>query len=238
MSMSRKIAIQLFLVLFVASVLMVPTVAGAPISSRTLPTSVNVGAPFTVSMTVADYGSFGLVVETIPDGFIYVESSLGVTQAEDTGNTVRFSLMGESGFDYTLIASSNENAYTFSGIIKDEDQNEFTIGGDTSVILVKETVEQVIDPTPDEQTSTPNVQTTQIESESVDSETIDEIPDEPTKSETSVDDVTNESSKSVKTTPSTESTEDIPATESTPFIATFGIILIGIIATLVHKLKK
>ena len=236
--MNRKRTIPLLLVLFVAAVLIVPTVAGTPISSRTLPASANVGAPITVSIAVSDYGPFGLVVETIPDGFIYVESSLGVTQAEDTGNTVRFSLMGESGFDYTLIASSNENTYTFSGIIKDEDQNEFTIGGDTSIILVAETVEPVNDPTPDDQTSTPNVPVTQVDSEPVDSETIDEIPDEPSESETSVDDVTIESSKSVKTTPSTESTEDIPATESTPFIATFGIIMIGVIATLVHKLKK
>ncbi|MDF1534440.1 MAG: hypothetical protein P1P69_08080 [Methanosarcinaceae archaeon] len=236
--MNRKITIQLFLVLFVASVLILPTVAGAATSSRTLPTSVNVGAPITVSIDVADYGSFGLVVETIPDGFMYIESSLDVTQAEDTGNTIRFSLMGETSFDYTLIAPDNENTYTFSGIIKDENQNEFTIGGDTSVILMKETVEQVNDPTPDEQTSTPDIQTTQIDSESVDPETIDEIPDESAENETSVDDVTIESSKSVKTTPSTESTEDIPATESTPFITTFEIIIIGIIATFVHKLKN
>lgn len=235
--MSRKRTIPLFLVLFVVSVLILPTTAGAVTSSRTLPASVNVGAPFTVSIAVADYGSFGLVFETIPDGFIYVESSLGTTQAEDIGNTVRFSLMGESSFDYTLIASSNENTYTFSGIIKDEDQNEFTIGGDTSIILVAETVEQVNDPISDEQTSTPEVQTTQIDSESVDSETIDEIPDEPVESETSVDDVSDESSKSVKTTPSTEPTEEIPASEATPFITTFGIIVIGVIATLAHKRK-
>lgn len=235
--MSGKITIQLFFVLFVASVLILPTAAGAPTSSRTLPTPVNVGAPFTVSIDVADYGLFGLVVETIPDGFIYVESSLDVTQAEETGNTVRFSLMGESSFDYTLIASSNENTYTFSGIIKDEYENEFTIGGDTSIILVAEAVEQVNDPTPDEQTSTPNVQTTQVESESVESETIDEILDESVENETSVDDVTIESPKSVKATTSTES-EEIPASEATPFITTFGVIVIGIIATFVHKMKK
>ena len=233
--MSRKITIQLLLVLFITSVLILPTAAGAAISSRTLPTSVNVGMPFTVSITISDYGSLGIVVETIPDGFIYVESSLDVAQAEDAGNTVRFSLMGESNFDYTLIASSYEDSYTFSGIIKDENLNEFTVGGDTSIILVEETVEPANDPTPDEQTSTPNVQTTQIESESVDLETIDEIPDESVENETSVDDVTIESSKSVKTI---ESTEDIPVSKATPFITTFGMIVIGIIATLVHKIKK
>ena len=235
--MSRKITIPLFLVLFITSVLILPTVAGAATSSRTLPTSVNVDAPFTVNIDVADYGSFGSVVETIPDGFIYVESSLDVTQAEDTGNTIRFSLMGESSFDYTLIAPDNENTYTFSGIVKDENLNEFTIGGDTSVILMEETVEPINDPTPDEQTSSPNVPATQMDSEPIEPETIDENPDEPAESETSVDDASDESPKSVKTTPSTESTEEIPASEATPFITTFGIIMIGIIATLVHKLK-
>ncbi|MBW6470937.1 MAG: hypothetical protein K0A90_06925 [Methanosarcinaceae archaeon] len=164
--MSKKITIKLFVVLFVALVLILPTAAGAPTTSRTLPASVNMGAPFTVTITVSDYGSFGMVVETIPDGFIYVESSLGVTQAEDIGNTVRFTLLGESSFDYTLIAPSNENSYTFSGIIKDDNENEFTIGGDTS-ILVGETAEPANDPTPDEQKSTPSVTTTQVKSESV-----------------------------------------------------------------------
>ena len=234
--MNRKRTIPLFLVLFIVSVLILPTVAGAPTTSRTLPTSVNVNSEIIVSIAVSDYGSVGQVVETIPDGFMYIESSLGTTQAEDTGNTIRFNLMGESNFDYTLIASSNENTYTFSGIIKDEDQNEFTIGGDTS-ILVEKTAEQVNDPTPDEQTSSPNVPATQIDSEPIEPETIDENLDEPAESETSVDDVNDESSKSVKTTPSTESTEEIPASEATPFITTFGIIVIGIIATLVHKMK-
>lgn len=236
--MSKKNTIQVFLVLFVASIMMLPTATATedPTSSRTMPTSVNVGAELIINITVADYGSFGSVVETIPNGFTYVTSSLGVQQAEDDGNTVTFTLLGETSFDYIVIAPSNSGTYTFSGIIKDDDANEFTIGGDTSIILVN--VEQGTDPTPDEQTSTTNMPTTPIDSESVDSETIDEIPDESVESETSVNDVTNESSKSVKTTPPTESTEEIPAPESTPFIATFGIIVIGVIATLVHKLKK
>ncbi|MBW6470938.1 MAG: hypothetical protein K0A90_06930 [Methanosarcinaceae archaeon] len=53
-----------------------------------------------------------------------------------------------------------------------------------------------------------------------------------------MDNVTVKSSKTVKTTPSTETAEDIPATESTPFITTFGVILIGVIATLIHKIQK
>ncbi len=235
--MSRKITIPLFLVLFIALVMILPTAAGAVTSSRTMPASVNVNTPITVSIAVSDYGSAGTVIETIPDGFIYIDSTIDTSQVAASVNTVTFTLFGETIFDYTIIASSNAGTYAFDGIIKDFDKNEFTIGGDTSIILVEETVEPVNDPTPDEQTTTPNVPTTQLDSEPVHPETIDEIPDEPDESETSVDDVNDESSKSVKTTPSTESTEEIPASEATPFITTFGMIVIGVIATLVHKMK-
>jgi len=244
--MSRKRTIPLFLVLFIASVLMIPTAAADASSSRTLPASANVGAPITVNIVANDYGTIGSVVETIPNGFTYVSSTLSDSQVVvETDNVIRFNLMGEPGFDYTVTASSSENTYAFSGIIKDDYLDEFSVGGDTSIILLAETVEEVNDPTPDEQTSDPitneqvsdpEVQTTQ--SPSVDPDVVDEDQKESTANDNPVDDTSTESSKSVKTTPSTESTEDIPATESTPFIATFGIIMIGVIATLVHKLKK
>jgi hypothetical protein len=228
MSRNRKITIQLFFVLFVASILMVPTIAGAATSSRTMPTSVDVNSEVIVSVAVSDYGLFGKVVETIPYGFTYVISTLDIEQVIDGGNTITFGLMGESTFEYTIIAPTTAGSYAISGIVKDENGDEFTIGGGTSII-VGETAEQTNDSTPDEQTSTPSVPAKQTYSEPIEPETIDEIPDEP--------DVNDESSKSVKTTPSTESTEEIPASEATPFITTFGMIVIGVIATLVHKIK-
>jgi hypothetical protein len=240
--LSRKITIKLLLILFVASILILPTATGAPTTSRTMPTLVNVGAPFTVSISVSDYGSFGQVVETIPSGFIYVESSLGVTQTEDAGNTLKFTLMGESSFYYTLIAPNHENSYTFCGIIIDGDSNEFTIGGDTS-IMVGETTEPTNDPSPDEQTTNGESDLVKPETisenpdEAVESE-ISENPDEAVESEDPMDDTNTESSMSVKTDTSTESTEDIPESEATPFITSFGVIVIGIIASLVYKLKK
>ena len=233
--MSRKRTIPLFLVLFIASVLILPTVAGAVTSSRTLPASANVGAPITVSITVADYGTFGGIAETIPNGFTYDDSTLSESQIIEEGNLVKFILYGETNFEYTVTASSTEGTYLFSGILKDEENSEFSVGGDTSIILLAETVEEVNDPITNEQVSDPEVQTTQ--SPSIDPDVVDEDQKESTESETSVDDVTDESSKSVKTTPSTESIEDIPASEATPFITTFGIIVIGVIATLAHKLK-
>jgi hypothetical protein len=55
MSRNRKITIQLFFVLFVASILMVPTIAGAATSSRTMPTSVDVNSEVIVSVAVSGY---------------------------------------------------------------------------------------------------------------------------------------------------------------------------------------
>jgi hypothetical protein len=64
--MNRKRTIPVLLVLFIATVLMLPTAVGAASSSRTMPASVEPGAQFTVNMAVADYGSIGSVVETLP----------------------------------------------------------------------------------------------------------------------------------------------------------------------------
>ena len=120
--MNGQRTILLLVVLFVATVLMLPTIAGAATSTRTLPASVASGADFTVSISAADYGAIGSVVETIPAGFTYVGSTLDdALQVTVNGNTVSFNLLGESSFDYTVTASDTDGTYTFSGIIKDSD---------------------------------------------------------------------------------------------------------------------
>ena len=52
--MSGKRTVLLFAMLFVTSVLILSTAAGAATSTRSLPDSVNVGDFFTVSITGAD----------------------------------------------------------------------------------------------------------------------------------------------------------------------------------------
>lgn len=90
------------------------------------------------------------------------------------------------------------------------------LGEDTSMLLVSEDVGQ--DSVPDGSTIVPEVQTTQTES--IKPETVDEIQEESTESETPVGNMTTESSKSVKTALSTESTGEVPESEATPFITT------------------
>jgi len=109
--------------------------AQIPTATRTLPDSVKTGETFSVTMAVADYGTFGQVVETLPDGFSYVDSSLPADSIEVNGKTVKFTLLGETSFTYNVTASSTEGTYTFTGILKDEDKNEYQVGGDKVTVV-------------------------------------------------------------------------------------------------------
>ncbi len=141
--MKRIKMIPLLVVLFIATVLMLPMAAGAATSDRTLPISVDSGASFTVSMTADDYGFAGSVVETLPDGFTYVDSTIPASQVTTGVNTVTFTLFGDKSFDYTVIASSIEDTYAFSGTIMDFNLSVSTIGGDTSIVVETEPVDSV-----------------------------------------------------------------------------------------------
>ena len=91
------------------------------------------GSEFRVTIAARDYGPFGQVVETLPPGFTYVSSSLGATEVEAEGQTVRFSLFGVSSFFYRVSASTTEGDYVFSGLIANSDRETRTISGNTQV---------------------------------------------------------------------------------------------------------
>ena len=103
---------------------------------RTLPASVERGEQFTVSMDLSDYGTTGSVVETIPESFTYVNSTLDASNVTVVNDTVTFTLWGETNFEYDVTASNTEGTYTFSGMLTDESANEVVVGGDTSIDVV------------------------------------------------------------------------------------------------------
>jgi len=110
---------------------------GATSATRTLPaTAVDAGADFDVGIVASGCGGMGEVEETLPAGFDYVSTTstdVGVTEED---SVVRFSFIGDGvTFDYTVQASTTEGSYTFSGVVKDDDLNEYTIGGDTSITV-------------------------------------------------------------------------------------------------------
>nr|CBH39665.1 hypothetical membrane protein [uncultured archaeon] len=110
-----------------------------PTATRTLPEElVSVGEVFTIELETSHYGYFGKVVETLPDGFVYEDSTLNPESIEVEDETVVFSLEGEPSFTYTVTAPDTEGTYTFEGILIDEEKDEYDIRGDTEIVVGEE----------------------------------------------------------------------------------------------------
>ena len=89
------------------------------------------GGELRVTITASNYGPFGQVVETLPDGFAFVSATLLDNQIAEEGQTVRFNLFGDTRFTYVVTVPSAEGQYTFSGVIRNVDREERTIAGHT-----------------------------------------------------------------------------------------------------------
>lgn len=142
--------IGIALLLFTAVLTMTPEIAnaGSATATRTLPAEpVPAGDFFTVTIEVSDYDVIGQVAETLPEGFIYLASTLGPGTVVHYGptNTVKFQLLGETSFTYTVIAPDSEGTYTFSGILKDIGKKEYKVSGDMEIVVKK--AEEKVEPT-------------------------------------------------------------------------------------------
>ena len=121
------------------AVLAAPVLASPATATRTLPASVASGAGFNVAIEASGCGIFGQVAETLPDGFTYLSctpSDIGVRQA---GNTVRFTFFGDSAsFTYRVKAPNvaTTTTYTFHGVVKDENRDEYPIEDDDITVTV------------------------------------------------------------------------------------------------------
>ena len=125
-------------------------------ATRTLPAEpVPAGTKFDVEIKVSDYDTPGSVIETLPDGFLYISSSLPPKQrkeitdeeAKKAGTRVyKFVLLGELSFNYTvkLYSDLEEGTYTFSGKFEDI-AGEYTVGGDMEIEV--EEAEEEMEPT-------------------------------------------------------------------------------------------
>lgn len=109
------------IVLIVMSLLLaISAVAATPSTSseRLLPASVNTGEVFNVTINVSDYGSFGMVNETIPAGFDFIglvsEDNISVNENDPYYSFYFFSL---DEFTYTLKAPSTAGTYSFDGYL-------------------------------------------------------------------------------------------------------------------------
>ena len=121
----------------VASATTAATPPGSASAARSFSAaSVAPGGQVTVTITAANYGTFGRVTETLPEGFTYLSSSLPDFQVtEANARTVRFNLLENASFTYAVTASSVEDSYSFSGTLTDTDMNEHVVGGAATVTV-------------------------------------------------------------------------------------------------------
>jgi len=104
------------------------------IAVRYLPSEcVDPNTEFTVTISASNYGTMAEVSETLCDGWTYTGSSLDPVQVSEDGNTVKFYLLGEQTFTYTVQAPSTDECCTISGTLKDENLNTVQTIGDTEV---------------------------------------------------------------------------------------------------------
>ena len=88
-----------------------------------------------MTIQVADYGGIGRVTETLPVGFAYVSSTHDLAGVNVNGQEVRFTLQGDSSVAYTVTASRTAGSHSFSGMLRDSDLANHTVGGATRVTV-------------------------------------------------------------------------------------------------------
>ena len=115
-----------------------PVGGGASASRSFDMANVGTGDPIMVTIAASNYGRAGGVTETLPDGFMYVSSSLPDSQVLHTGQTVRFTLQGDDSFTYTVTASEMAGPHSFSGVLREttgDVPKNLPVGGDSMVTV-------------------------------------------------------------------------------------------------------
>ena len=91
------------------------------------------GGELRVTITASNYGAFGQVVETLPDGFTFKSATLPSSQIEQEAQVVRFNLFGDSSVNYVVTVPTTAGRYTFTGVIRNADRAERSVTGHTPV---------------------------------------------------------------------------------------------------------
>ena len=89
------------------------------------------GGELRVTITASNYGAFGQVVETLPEGFTFVSATLADNQIAEEGQTIRFNLFGDPSFTYVVTVPTREGQYAFNGVVRNVDKEERSVSGHT-----------------------------------------------------------------------------------------------------------
>lgn len=92
-----------------------------------------------LTVNVADYGAAGQVLEKLPEGFTYVNSTLPERAVTVNGSKVSFLLMNEKSLSYTFKAPASAGTYQFAGLLRDINKTELPILHSSSSINVGST---------------------------------------------------------------------------------------------------
>ena len=147
----RLLAIIGIAVLLVTVVLaMTPGIANAkPTATRKLPAELlPADSSFLVEIAVSDYGTFSQVLETLPEGFTYITSTINQSDVHYDGvtRTISFTLSNQTSFTYTVALQYydiKEGTHTFSGKLEEYTfsgeigKKEYKVGGDTEIVVTE-----------------------------------------------------------------------------------------------------
>ncbi|MDE2688674.1 MAG: cadherin-like beta sandwich domain-containing protein [Chloroflexota bacterium] len=108
------------------------------------PSTVQPGGELQVTVEVANHGTTGSVIETIPNRFSYLGfDGLHEDADRQDGQTVSFIVVARNNvyeFTYRLRAPTTPGQYTFSGVFLDAGLDQRTVGGATRVTVAAPTV--------------------------------------------------------------------------------------------------
>ena len=86
-----------------------------------------------MTVSASGYGGFGLLQETLTEGFTLVATALDAATVKVEGQTVTFTLLGVELVTYTVEAPTTEGQYDFSGFLLDMQKQEAITAGASSV---------------------------------------------------------------------------------------------------------
>ena len=113
-----------------------------------------------VTVSASGYGGFGLLQETLTEGFTLVATALDAATVKVEGQTVTFTLLGVELVTYTVEAPTTEGQYDFSGFLFDMQKQEAIVAGASSVRVGPESTATPAPTTTPKPTATPRAMAT------------------------------------------------------------------------------